>query len=50
MIWMRLPLRAAKSRLALPTKEVVTRTPLAAFMSYITSARACTDSTSTSLL
>jgi hypothetical protein len=33
---MRLPLRAAKSRLALPTQEVVTRTPLAAFMSSIT--------------
>jgi hypothetical protein len=35
---------------ALPTQEVVTMTPLAAFMSSITPARACTDSTSTILL
>jgi hypothetical protein len=32
-VWMRLSLRAAKSRLACPTQEVGTRTPLAAFMS-----------------
>ena len=32
-VWMRLSLRAAKSRLTCPTQEVGTRTPLAAFMS-----------------
>ena len=50
MISIRLPLRAAKSRLALPTQEVVTSTPLAAFLSSITPASACTASTPTILL
>jgi hypothetical protein len=50
MISMRLPLRAAKSRLALPTQDVVTRTPLAAFLSSITPASACTASSPTILL
>ena len=36
-VWVLLPLRAAKSRLALP-QEVVTRAPLAAFLSSITPA------------
>src|SRR5271154_5675245 len=40
MISMRLPLRAAKSRLAFPTQDVVTRTPLAAFLSSMTPASA----------
>jgi hypothetical protein len=36
--------RVAKSRLALPTHEVVTRMPLAAALSCMTPARAVTDS------
>jgi hypothetical protein len=45
-----LPFRAAKSRLAFPTHEVVTSTPLAAALSSITPAKAWTASCRTILL